>query len=248
MLSLPEPALQTFVALLLAHVLADFVFQSKWMVENKRKPKILLLHIAIVFVISAAMLGGNWILALLIAAAHLTIDAAKTWLLSQKTDHGVTLFFIDQIAHIATIAAAAIWMPQAAASGIWGPWLHIAIIPAIVLSGFIITVNAGGHVVGLVTSQYAEKFERQGLPQAGKTIGQLERTLIFLLIMIQQPAGIGFLIAAKSLLRFEATKEQEASEYVIIGTLTSFGWGLAMSSGTFALAQIAAELSALTQP
>jgi len=62
--------------------------------------------------------------------------------------------------------------------------------------------------------------------------------------VIGQPTGIGFLIAAKSLLRFEATKEQKASEYVIIGTLTSFGWALAVSSATMALISVASTVFA----
>ena len=60
--------------------------------------------------------------------------------------------------------------------------------------------------------------------------------MILLLVMIGEPAGIGFLIAAKSVLRFDtATKEQKAGEYVIIGTLASFAWALAAAHATMAL-------------
>ena len=67
-------------------------------------------------------------------------------------------------------------------------------------------------------------------------IGLLERALIFLMVLAGQPAGIGFLIAAKSVLRFDtASKDQRASEYVIIGTLASFGWALLVSFATLSL-------------
>lgn len=48
--------------------------------------------------------------------------------------------------------------------------------------------------------------------------------------------AIGFLIAAKSVMRFETTsKDQRAGEYVIIGTLGSFAWALALSYATLNL-------------
>ena len=74
-----------------------------------------------------------------------------------------------------------------------------------------------------------------GLQNAGTAIGNLERGLIFLLMMSGLAAGIGFLVAAKSILRFETIKSQDPatlrnhSEYVIIGTLASFIWAIAVS-------------------
>ena len=48
--------------------------------------------------------------------------------------------------------------------------------------------------------------------------------------------AIGFLIAAKSVLRFGAVREEaRLSEYVIIGTLASFGWAILMAIGTVML-------------
>ena len=47
------------------------------------------------------------------------------------------------------------------------------------------------------------------------------------LILTGQAAGIGFLIAAKSVLRFSDTKDdRKISEYVIIGTLASVAWAI----------------------
>ena len=57
--------------------------------------------------------------------------------------------------------------------------------------------------------------------------------IIFLLVLAGYPAGVGFLIAAKSILRFD--KDPKASEYVIIGTRASFGWALLVSFATLSL-------------
>lgn len=56
-----------------------------------------------------------------------------------------------------------------------------------------------------------------------------------LLILMNQPAGVGFLITAKSILRFGDVKDsrsRKATEYIIIGTFMSFGWGLLVSALT----------------
>jgi hypothetical protein len=53
-----------------------------------------------------------------------------------------------------------------------------------------------------------------------------------LFLLINQPTGIGFLIAAKSILRFGEIKnagERKVAEYIIIGTFLSFGWALLIS-------------------
>ena len=63
-------------------------------------------------------------------------------------------------------------------------------------------------------------------------IGQLERALVFLLIMMGQPAAVGFLITAKSIFRFGDIREHRQmmlAEYIIIGTLMSFAYGIFLS-------------------
>ena len=67
------------------------------------------------------------------------------------------------------------------------------------------------------------------LPKGGRLIGRLERAMILMLVIAGRADGIGFLIAAKSVLRFNELArddDRRVSEYVIIGTLASFAWGL----------------------
>jgi hypothetical protein len=60
------------------------------------------------------------------------------------------------------------------------------------------------------------------LPNAGKLIGNVERILTLTFVMLGRFEAVGFLIAAKSILRF-GEKDTIKSEYVLIGTLLSFG-------------------------
>jgi len=112
-------------------------------------------------------------------------------------------------------------------------WSQFALIykPLVLFSGFVATVQGSGFLVGKVAERLISqnKLEVDGLKGGGKLIGQLERALIFLLVLIGQPAGIGFLVAAKSILRFKESEEQKLAEYVLIGTLLSFGLAIALS-------------------
>jgi hypothetical protein len=102
------------------------------------------------------------------------------------------------------------------------------------LGGFISAVYGSGFLVAKFTKKLIDEnnLELEGLLDGGKLIGQLERCLIFLFILIDQSAGIGFLVAAKSILRFEEAKKQKLAEYVLIGTLLSFSLAIALASIT----------------
>ena len=217
--------IETALALLAAHVAADFLLQSKQMAEGKDRPAWLLAHGGIVWLTALAALGGP-VEALLpvtgLALAHMAIDWIKT-----RLGDGLRPFLADQAAHLATIAAVAVLAPGLATLPL--PALQ----GAVALAGLVLATRAGGIVVGKLMAGLAADPPTQGLANAGRIIGTLERGLIFLFVVVGQPAGIGFLIAAKSVLRFEsASKDTSAAEYVIIGTLASFGWGVLAAYGT----------------
>ena len=68
--------------------------------------------------------------------------------------------------------------------------------------------------------------DNESLKDAGKYIGILERLLVFIFIIVGQWGAVGFLITAKSVFRFgdlTASKERQLTEYILIGTLISFG-------------------------
>ena len=105
--------------------------------------------------------------------------------------------------------------------------------------------RAGGFAVGILMTPYGPEFSKDSLPGGGKMIGLLERGLIYVLVLAGLPIGIGFLVAAKSVLRFETGKDgdtaqnRKRSEYIIIGTLASFGWAILVSLAIlFLLAQL----------
>jgi hypothetical protein len=70
-------------------------------------------------------------------------------------------------------------------------------------------------------TKISEELKR-GLERAGRWIGSFERIITLLLVLMQQYAAIGFIITAKSILRF-SDRELHKTEYVLVGTLMSFG-------------------------
>ncbi len=224
---MPDLFVETAIALLTAHVLADFVFQTNWIVANKRNPAVLGLHAGIVLICSVVALGGSLPLALIVALIHLCIDAVKTYGLPGDR---LWAYLADQAAHLLTIAIAAWLWPDAIAQGYWAGHIDMLLPIALFVTGLILATRAGFPAIGYLMAQFPINNESESLENAGKIIGLLERTLIYLMVMIGEPAGIGFLIAAKSILRFDTvSKDRAISEYVIIGTLASFGWALIMA-------------------
>ena len=72
-----------------------------------------------------------------------------------------------------------------------------------------------------------------------------------MLVLADQPDGIGFLIAAKSILRFDELQDDRRpprSEYVIIGTLASFAWAIATAAATGAALARSAPLECRGAP
>jgi hypothetical protein len=232
--------LETAVALALAHVLADFVFQTDAMVRGKRRPLVFLAHGAIVAATAWIALG----LPLdarpvaLVALAHLAIDAAKL----RFGGPGFRPFALDQMAHVAMIVLAAVLFPGTWQTGLWAGPAVTGALPAnglptamLLLAGLVACVWAGGHAVGALMAGIrlpADPETDPSLPQGGRLIGKLERLMIYMLVLSGEIVGIGLLIAAKSILRFgeiQSSTSRQIAEYVIIGTLASFAWALGIS-------------------
>ena len=235
--------IETFAALFLAHVVADFLLQTNWMVETKRRPGTLLLHALLVAATAYAALGRIDIWEpLALAAAHILIDIIKTFALPAR----LWSFMTDQAAHLATLIALAVLAPGLFDGGLWADleWMPGAMV---LVAGLILAAPAGGYAIALLVEPL-ESDAPKGLPDGGRLIGLLERGMIFVLILVGQPAGIGFLIAAKSVLRFESAKSLNASEYVIIGTLASFGWAMIAGWATLGLLSGLTPLPFLPEP
>ncbi|MGB0867525.1 MAG: DUF3307 domain-containing protein [Granulosicoccaceae bacterium] len=229
---------ETFALLLTGHLLGDFLFQTAWMVQHKQKPAVLLIHVSVVVLITAVLLGSlHWPILLLIYGSHLAMDAIKTWVLSDE----LKPFLFDQFVHIAVVFGLAIAYPEAAAQSLWLKLIaaeyHNLFYAALAATGsLVLAITAGGYLIGTMLKPLVNELEEeelQGLKRGGQYIGWLERALVVLFVYTGQPTGVGFVLGAKSILRFgdiSNAKERRVAEYIIIGTFLSFGWALLIAN------------------
>lgn len=240
------PFWTTFIPLLTAHVLSDFVLQTDAVVARKHRFGVLLTHVLTVTATSYVLLGipGAWLPVVVVFASHLAIDYAKL----RVGNDDLTAFSLDQLAHLAVLAILAAAWTTSPSDSVWLRLFGEGYIDVLVfVAGIIIVVGVGAIVVGKAVEPFllqmrapVEKsgehpIPRHGFEQGGRLIGQLERTLIFLFVLANQLSGVGFLIAAKSILRIGEVKDRShrmEAEYIIIGTLISFLWGLAVAFAT----------------
>ena len=229
-------------ALIAAHFLADFVFQTRKTAERKSNIFVLLKHALVVSATSYLLCGSwkVWTLPLAAFLGHAALDLVKSRIKFRPT----AVFISDQLAHIAFLVALSVWLTSRYSLSLYWTeifgetWTRLVII----LAGAVAAIQAGAVLIGLAVDPLLREMARgngpaepksadfsRGLDRGGKLIGQLERGIIFLLVLAGHPEGVGFLIAAKSVLRFgeiKDPKQRQEAEYIIIGTFMSFGYGL----------------------
>ena len=230
-----------FFSLLLVHLIADFYLQPhSWIMDkvaHKEKSIGLVKHISVhtfltlIVLIVLEPLSIEIAIALsIIVVSHYAIDVWKTYM-------GFTLkfFILDQVAHIAVLLGVAILLSEQDLNSIT-LWLkntldygHLLLAIA-----YLFSYKPVSLLIQLILRPYTEQFEstaqdQHGLKTAGEYIGGLERLLIVTFVLLDQFAGIGFLLAAKSVFRFGDMRRQQdrkLTEYIMLGTLLSTSFAL----------------------
>ncbi len=226
-LSNPD-ALSLFVRLLIAHLLGDFVFQRKSWITSRYAKKwqspYLYLNAAIVALLSWALSGFHhvWVIPLFIFGAHALTDLFKSY-----APDSVAIFFTNQALHIlATALAVMLYLPYLQQGFTCCGFLFGNMELWIYIGAYLLVLWPMGIIIAQFTRQWQlESNQTEGLKDAGRYIGMLERLLILTFIFASQFSAIGFLIAAKSILRFgdiHESNNRKGAEYILLGTMISF--------------------------
>lgn len=95
---------------------------------------------------------------------------------------------------------------------------------SLVVLAYLTLLWPSSQLIAIVLDRVS-KYEFKGfkVDRRGEIIGMLERTIILTCILLGAYEAIGFLIAGKSIIRFSPNSESSKSEYVLLGTLLSFG-------------------------
>ena len=215
-----------FANLLLAHLIGDFLLQSNTLCESKErkhhKSAFMYVHALIIALLSWVAIGNYhlWGYAVIIGVTHLLIDIAKSYVKTQT----LVWFVGDQILHIFVLLIVSYFIGNGWEQFAWIPQNYALILPAF-LSAVIICTKPANIFIKMILTRYEidlPKAKDKELKNAGALIGNLERLLSLVLIIAGQFGAVGFIITAKSILRFR-DYERAKTEYVLAGTLLSFG-------------------------
>lgn len=226
-----------FLILLLAHIIGDFWFQpDSWVADKQRhkhKSKRLYIHIVIHAVLLAIFLGFNaayWVGFVVIIVSHYLIDLAKLYIENSK--NSLYSFLIDQALHVAILVFVAHQYEPFSFS-----WTNVISTPNLLFAtALALVIFVPAVLIRMLIAQWRPETkdkqpgalfkDEESLIRAGRFIGILERLFVFLFIVIDHWEAVGFLLAAKSIFRFgdlRQGKDRKLTEYVLIGTLLSFG-------------------------
>lgn len=237
------------VSLLVGHLLADFYLQPlSWIKDRQqchyRSIKLIyhgLLHAflsLLILVCWQTLFGWGFtltqplLLASVVGLSHYAIDLVKSY-----CPRNLYFFVLDQILHLLVLIW--IWLQTSQAWHLTEHfWQHLLNLDTLLLlSAYLIVLRPFSFMISMALKKW-HTGDDSSLPSAGHVIGLIERTLILTFVLLEQYAGIGFLLAAKSIFRFgDLTRQQDRqlTEYVMLGTLLSTTMTILLGLGVRAL-------------
>jgi len=215
--------------LLVAHIIGDFILQREDWVKNKNKDKIKSVHLYLHCLIHGILVYvflfkfNSFLIPIIIILSHFIIDTLKIYFGKEKR----FTFLIDQLLHIAVILFLWIFKTEQqdqiynfilsvfSKSHFW-----------LIITSYLFISNPTSVIIAEFIKKWKDSIKNEdSLEDAGKWIGYFERFLVLTFIITDHYEAIGFLLAAKSVFRFgdlKECKEIKFTEYVLVGTLTSF--------------------------
>ncbi|HSP58174.1 MAG TPA: DUF3307 domain-containing protein [Halomonas sp.] len=230
--------LSLLFGLVLAHLIGDFVLQPGGWVEEryrlKQRSRKLAKHAMLHGLLAAGVLvittlnvptsrGPFAILlaSLALTTSHWLIDVAKAHVDPQQ----LRWFLLDQVLHLLVIVILwQSWIGSGQPLAIATTWLMTPQMLGLA-TAYLLVTRPMSIAIALVMRRWNHQLEDTGtLADAGARIGMLERFLVLTLVLLDQLVAVGFLLAAKSVLRFGDLREaqdRKLTEYVLLGTLLS---------------------------
>lgn len=212
---------ELFLCILLAHLVADYVFQTSASCKNKMEKHWCSVH---QYIHALIVFGLTWLVswdvdfwlpALFVGLSHFAIDIWKSY----RPDN-IKWFVVDQISHVLVLGLAAYLWREGHCWAIpsWGSLKYV-----VVLISVLICWKPANIFIKLLLKQNCVKIPEENKDaqfNAGALIGVIERWLILVFVCLGHYEALGLLVAAKSIIRFSDSQTNK-TEYVLAGTLLS---------------------------
>ena len=242
--------MELLLLLLAAHFIGDFYLQPSQWVECRNNNHIksvglwkhFLVHTllnTVVFLIAEFSFFQSIIAIGAISISHLLTDYWKS-----HRKKNLIYFLLDQLIHIAIISSVWVYF-----SGFTFEQVTVFIGSfftaknMIIAISYVLVCKPASVIISLALKQHTDSLikindvnegvnnskNNVGLVSAGSWIGYIERCLAISFIFMGQFAGIGFLVATKTIFRFgdlTKNKDMKLTEYMMLGTLLSYAIAL----------------------
>lgn len=243
--------MELLLLLLTAHFIGDFYLQAASWVEcrntNHIKSKGLWMHFsvhtllnAIVFLIATFSMLQALIAIIVISISHLVTDYWKSY-----RKQNLTYFLVDQMIHLLIISIVWTYLSGFTLEQVF-IFTKALLMPKnmIIVISYLLVCKPASVIISLALKNYTDSLITDktcsqetttavlghvGLVSAGSWIGYIERCLAISFVFTGQFAGIGFLVATKTIFRFgdlTKNKDMKLTEYMMLGTLLSYAIAL----------------------
>ena len=243
-----------FLFAIVAHLAGDFLFQAPKTVMAKQNGKLwaFIRHALLVaflnflathfFGISPALIYAG-----LIGLSHLLIDCGKERLAKGRSGGTkLFLFLTDQTLHLLLLFFLSFFFPSAAPDpevmAFYQRLLPSRAIPVFaglprlpqvnweavlwVFIFYLATIFGGAVFTARLLEWLTGRPPEEHTQRLGRAIGMIERLILITLVVVDAVSAMGFVLAAKSLARYQELNNREFAEYYLVGTLTSYGLAL----------------------
>lgn len=225
---------------IIAHLLADFFFQTANMAEKKKREfKTLLMHSFLYFFIFLLAhlliidLQYVYIPLFVLSSLHFIIDFLKEKIERKYLENSsrknifFASFLIDQSLHFLSILFVycyfhleehgnTFYSLHQSSKEFHNGFLYLLM--------FLIVLSPTSVFIKKLFSLISEKIVKENLNEnlkIGSLIGQLERIIIVLFLLNHQYGAIGLVLTAKSIARFKQMEDKDFAEKYLVGTLAS---------------------------
>lgn len=226
----------------LSHCIGDYYFQPAFIAKLKSKNAFSVLihttiYAAVMFATYPLYRCREYLIALIISSTtHAIIDIVKQFILNARAKAGVltvredrAFYLVDQVLHMAIILCcsfiAAKGIPQSEVA-----FLSVAVRELTGMSGYsligiaaallAVMKPANVFIQRILITDKPDKNTVTKLKYGGK-IGDLERIISMVMLLLGQYAAIALVFTAKSIVRYRDFEDRSFAEYYLYGTMLS---------------------------